>query len=322
MCAGRARASEERGCATKIISRIARLAYRRPVNAADVQTLMKFYEEGRRDGGTFEAGVQFALERMLVDPDFLLRVYRDPKPLSPQPTQPCSPQPYRLSDLEFASRLSFFLWSSIPDDQLLTLAEQRKLSDPAVLEQQVKRMLADPRASEALVNDFAAQWLNLRRVAEVVVDPERYPNYDLTLMEAFKRETELFVGSTLREDRSVLELLERRLHVRQREARQALRHSRHLRQPLPARVVARQGPARRAARAGRVVVDDVVSRSHVAGASREIPAEQHLRAADRRRRRRASIPILRRSSRAGRPRRFASGLPNIARIRRARAATP
>ena len=119
-----------------------------------------------------------------------------------------APVAYRLSDLELASRLSFFLWSSIPDDQLLTLAEQHKLSDSTVLEQQVKRMLADPRASEALVNDFASQWLNLRRVAEVVVDPERYPNYDLTLMAAFRRETELFVGSTLREDRSVIELLD------------------------------------------------------------------------------------------------------------------
>jgi mono/diheme cytochrome c family protein len=206
-----ARAAEEAACATKILSRIARLAYRRPVNAADVQTLMTFYEEGRREGGTFEAGVQFALERMLVDPDFLLRVYRDPKPTAIPNNGKAQLQlrnePYRLSDLELASRLSFFLWSSIPDDQLLTLAEQRKLGDPVVLERQVTRMLADPRSSEALVNDFAAQWLNLRRVAEVVVDPERYPNYDLTLMAAFKRETELFVGSTLREDRSVLELL-------------------------------------------------------------------------------------------------------------------
>ncbi len=199
------RATEERGCATKILSRVARLAYRRPVNAADVQTLLTFYDQGRRDEGSFDAGVQFSLERMLVDPDFLLRVYRDPKP-STQPS-PLSPEPYRLSDLELASRLSFFLWSSIPDDQLLTLAEQRNLSHPDVLERQVKRMLADPRATDALVDDFAAQWLNLRRVAEVVVDPERYPNYDLTLMDAFKRETELFVGSTLREDRSVLELL-------------------------------------------------------------------------------------------------------------------
>ena len=211
-----ARVSEETSCATKIVSRLARLAYRRPVNKADIQTLMTFYADGRRDGGSFESGVQFALERMLVDPDFLLRVYRDPrsttKPsaVSAKPSaQPSalSPQPYRLSDLELASRLSFFLWSSIPDDQLLTLAEQRKLSDPAVLEQQVKRMLADDRAVDALVNDFAAQWLNLRRVEEVVVDPERYPNYDLSLMEGFKRETELFVASTLREDQSVIELL-------------------------------------------------------------------------------------------------------------------
>ena len=204
-----ARASEENACATRILSRLARLAYRRPVNAADVRTLMTFFENGRGEGGTFESGVQFALERMLVDPDFLLRVYRDPKLSSPPSAKSSapSPQPYQLSDLELASRLSFFLWSSIPDDQLLTLAEQRKLRTPAVLEQQVKRMLADPRATDALVDDFAAQWLNLRRVAEVVVDPERYPNYDLTLMASFKRETELFVGSTLREDRSVLELL-------------------------------------------------------------------------------------------------------------------
>jgi hypothetical protein len=167
--------------------------------------LMKFFDDGRRDGGTFEAGVQFALERMLVDPDFLLRVYRDPK--APPQRPAASAESYRLSDLELASRLSFFLWSSIPDEPLLALAERGQLADPAILEQQVRRMLADSRAIEALVDDFAAQWLNLRRVAEVVVDPERYPNYDLTLMEAFTRETELFVGSTIREDRSVLELL-------------------------------------------------------------------------------------------------------------------
>ena len=194
-----ARAEAEAACATKILSRLARLAYRRPVTKDDIATLMTFFDQGRREGGRFEAGVQFALERMLVDPDFLLRVYRDPS--GP------APQPYRISDLELASRLSFFLWSSIPDDELLRLAEQRKLSDPAVLERQVRRMLADRRAADALVDDFAAQWLNLRRVAEVVVDPERYPNYDLTLMAAFKRETELFVESTLRDDRSVLELL-------------------------------------------------------------------------------------------------------------------
>jgi mono/diheme cytochrome c family protein len=187
-------ASEERGCATKILSRLARLAYRRPVTAPDVSTLLDFFETGRRDGGDFDGGIQFALERMLVDPDFILRLHRDQ-------------QTSRLSDVEMASRLSFFLWSSIPDDRLLTLAERGTLTNPPILEQEVRRMLADPRATEALVDNFAAQWLNLRRVEEVVVDPERYPNYDLSLLQAFQRETELFVGSTIREDRSVVDLL-------------------------------------------------------------------------------------------------------------------
>jgi hypothetical protein len=208
------RVSEESACATKILSSLARLAYRRPVTKADVATLMTFFAEGRRSAGTFEGGIQFALERMLVDPDFLLRVYRDregsasrPQTRAAQEAVARSPEPYRLSDIELASRLSFFLWSSIPDDQLLTLAERGRLSDPRTLEQQVRRMLNDPRAVGALVDDFAAQWLNLRRVPEVVVDPERYPNYDLTLMNSFRQETELFVGSTIRENRSVLDLL-------------------------------------------------------------------------------------------------------------------
>jgi hypothetical protein len=182
-------ASEERACATRILSRIARLAYRRPVTDGDVGTLMQFFDTGRRSGG-FDAGIQFALERMLVDPDFLLRVHRPDN-----------------AAIELASRLSFFLWSSIPDDRLLSLAERGQLSEPAVLERETRRMLADPRAVDALVNDFAAQWLNLRRVDEVVVDPARYPNYDLSLMQDLRRETELFVGSTIREDRSLVDLL-------------------------------------------------------------------------------------------------------------------
>jgi hypothetical protein len=151
---------------------------------------------------------------MLVDPEFLLRVYRDPRQSAGRVRQSAvaRPQPaatgaYRLSDLEVASRLSFFLWSSIPDDRLLTLAERGQLANPPALEKEVRRMLADPRAIDGLVGNFAAQWLNLRRVEEVVVDPERYPNYDLSLLQAFQRETELFVGSTIREDRSVAELL-------------------------------------------------------------------------------------------------------------------
>jgi hypothetical protein len=138
---------------------------------------------------------------MLVDPDFLLRVYRDP-------ARQNSAAPYRLSDLELASRLSFFLWSSIPDDRLLTRAERGELHNPAALEEEVRRMLIDPRSTDALVNDFAAQWLNLRRVEEAVVDKDRFPQYDLSLLEAFRKETELFVASTLREDRSVRDLLD------------------------------------------------------------------------------------------------------------------
>jgi hypothetical protein len=189
--------SEERACASRILSKMARLAYRRPVTNADIQTLLGFFDSGRHDGGNFDSGIQFALERLLVDPDFLLRVHRAVPPSAAS----------RISDVELASRLSFFLWSSIPDDRLLTVAERGELTNPAVLEKEVRRMLADPRAVDALVNDFAAQWLNLRRVEEVVVDPDRYPNYDESLLQAFKQETELFIASTLREDRSIVDLL-------------------------------------------------------------------------------------------------------------------
>jgi hypothetical protein len=192
-------ASEERSCATQILSRMARLAYRRPAAKADVDTLLGFFAEGRRDGNSFDAGIQFALERMLVDPDFLLRVYRDPV---------SAKGVYRLNDTELASRLSFFLWGSIPDDRLLTLAEKGELTKPATLEKEVRRMLADPRAIDALVQDFAAQWLNLRRIEEAVVDPDRYPTYDLSLIKGFREETELFVASNLREDRGVAEMLD------------------------------------------------------------------------------------------------------------------
>jgi mono/diheme cytochrome c family protein len=202
-------ATEEWTCATTILSRFARLAYRRPATNADVRTLLEFFDRGRREGGTFDAGIQFALERALVDPDFLLRVYRDPTPASPRSAvvSGFSRTVNALTDVEVASRLSFFLWSSGPDEPLLDLAERRQLTRPAVLEQQVRRMLADPRAARALVDGFAAQWLNLRRVEEVVVDPDRYPNYDESLLQAFKEETELFLTSTIREDRSVADLL-------------------------------------------------------------------------------------------------------------------
>ena len=197
-----AKADAERRCAAEILGSLARLAFRRPVTTDDLDALLTFFDAGRVEGQSFDAGIQFALERILVDPDFLLRIYRDPVD-----TAPGQPQ-HQLSDLELASRLSFFLWSSIPDARLLDLAERGELSDPATLEAEARRLLADHRAVGALVEDFAAQWLNLRRVGEVVVDPRRYPTYDETLLEAFREEVERFVASTVVEDRSVRTLLD------------------------------------------------------------------------------------------------------------------
>ena len=192
----------ERMCASEIIQAVARRAFRRPVTSDEIESLLIFFDAGRRDGQSFDSGIQFALERILVDPDFLLRVYRDP--VDAESAQ----SPYELSDIELASRLSFFLWSSIPDERLLALAERGELSDPSTLEAETRRLLADPRSTETLVNDFAAQWLNLRRVGEVVVDPRQYPTYDETLLEAFVEELERFVASTITEDQSVRGLLD------------------------------------------------------------------------------------------------------------------
>jgi len=192
--------SEEDACAERILSRLARLAYRQPPTDQDIETLLRFFEEGRaKEGGSFDTGIQLALERLLVDPDFLLRVEGDPPGAAPG-------QVYALNDLELASRLSFFLWSSIPDEELLGVAERGQLTDPAVLSRQLRRMMADPR-SEALVSNFAAQWLHLRNLAEVKAEPSVYPEFDQDLVEAFGRETELFIASTIDEDRSVLDLL-------------------------------------------------------------------------------------------------------------------
>ena len=195
-----AAASEEEACAERILSRLARLAYRRPPTVGDVETLLDFYRDGRaKAGGSFDTGIQLALERQLVDPDFLLRVLEDPPGAGPG-------QIYALGDLELASRLSFFLWSSIPDEELLDVAERGALTDPATLRRQVRRMLADPR-SQALVSNFAAQWLHLRNLDDVKAEPSVYPEFDQDLVEAFRRETALFIASTIDEDRSVLDLL-------------------------------------------------------------------------------------------------------------------
>ena len=191
-------AGGEAVCARQVLAKLARRAYRRPTTPADVQSLMSFYEAGRKDGG-FDAGMQFALEKLLVSPDFLFRVERDPAGVKPGMS-------YKVSDIELASRLSFFLWSSLPDNQLLTLAEQGRLRAPGVLEAQVKRMMADPK-SEALLTNFFGQWLMLRNMPLITRDVVEFPNFDDNLREAFRSETELFLNSQVREDHSVLELL-------------------------------------------------------------------------------------------------------------------
>ena len=188
----------EEPCAREILSTLARRAYRRPVVDADIASLVGFYQAGRQTGG-FDAGIKRALTRILVDPEFLFRLETDPPGTAPG-------SPYRLSDLELASRLSFFLWSTIPDDELLDLAAHGRLSDPAVFEGQVRRMLADRRSS-TLVTNFAAQWLHLRNMRRVTPNVNRFPEFDENLRDGFQRETELFVESQLRADRSVADLL-------------------------------------------------------------------------------------------------------------------
>jgi hypothetical protein len=189
---------DEESCAARILSSLARKAYRRPVTGEDLGILLAFYKDARSKGD-FEAGIAAAIERILLDPEFLFRIERDPRNAAPNTA-------YRISDLELVSRLSFFLWSSIPDEELLSLAERGRLRDAAVLEQQVRRMLGDAR-STALANNFAGQWLLLRNLRSFNPDPEVFPYFDDNLREAMQRETELFVESIVREDRSVTDLL-------------------------------------------------------------------------------------------------------------------
>jgi mono/diheme cytochrome c family protein len=191
-------AAEQEACAKTILSNLAHRAYRRPVSDSDTSQLMALYKTGAQSGG-FEAGVRLALQKILVSPDFLFRSEKDPAGAKPGSV-------YKVSDIELASRLSFFLWSSIPDDQLLSVAESGRLSDPAVLQAQVKRMLADSR-SQALVKNFAGQWLFLRNVARITPDTTTYPYFDENLRHALQRETELLIESQVQEDRSVADLL-------------------------------------------------------------------------------------------------------------------
>ena len=194
-----ATAKDEAACARNIASSLVKHAFRRPATAADVSRLMEFYQSGRTDNGTFDDGIEAVLQRVLADPEF---VYR----LEPEPSGLLAGKNYRISDLALASRLSFFLWSSVPDDQLIDLAAQGKLKDPAVLEKQVRRMLADPK-SEAMISNFTGQWLGVRslKASEPVVN--LFPDFDDNLRAAYQRETELFFGSVVHEDRGILDLL-------------------------------------------------------------------------------------------------------------------
>jgi hypothetical protein len=193
-----ASASEEEPCAKRILATVMRRAYRRPVNDGDVDRALRFYRDARRDSG-FENGIEMALRAVLVSPEFLFRVEQDPSGIAPRTA-------YKVSDLELASRLSFFLWSSIPDDELLDAAAQGRLKSAAEVERQARRMLADSR-SRALVDNFADQWLYLRNLASASPDMRLFAGFDDNLRRAFREETELFFESVMREDRSVLDLL-------------------------------------------------------------------------------------------------------------------
>ena len=189
---------EEEDCARQILSDLTRRAYRRPVTEADLRKPMEFFRASRAEGG-FDAGIEMALSAILVNPQFFFRIEADPPGLAPGSA-------YRVSDVQLASRLSFFLWSSIPDDELLDLASRGELSKPGVLERQARRMLADPR-SRSLVGNFAGQWLHLRNLESITPDLRLFPDFDDNLRQSFRRETELLFEEVLREDRSVLDLL-------------------------------------------------------------------------------------------------------------------
>jgi len=190
-------AAEQRACADKIVTLIGTKAYRRPLTAHDRQSLMSFYDKGAVAGG-FEEGVRTALQAVMSSPYFVFRFEMAPANIAPG-------QNYKISDYDLASRLSFFLWSTLPDEQLLALAQQHKLSDHKTLERQVARMLADPRA-EALSTRFASQWLRLQDLEKVHPDAFLFPDFNLELADAMRHETELFFNDVVRNDRSVLDL--------------------------------------------------------------------------------------------------------------------
>jgi hypothetical protein len=194
-----AKPADELTCARTILSTLARRAYRRPLKEGDLEQLLSFYQRKRNNQGNFDQGIESALQLILASPEFLFRFEADPADLP-------ADAPYRLGDLALASRLSFFLWSTIPDEQLLTVASQSRLKDAAVLDQQVRRMLTDSRA-DALVDNFAEQWLFLRNVKSTAPNMDAFPDFDDNLRQAMRQETKMFFASIMREDRNILDLL-------------------------------------------------------------------------------------------------------------------
>ena len=261
-------AEDEATCAREVLSSLARRAFRRPVTQADVDTLIGFYEAGRLEG-SFDQGIQVALERVLVDPEFLFRIERDPDGLSVGAVYP-------LSDIELASRLSFFLWSSIPDDELLAVAERGDLKVPEVLDAQVRRMLADPRAS-AMVDNFASQWLLVRNVRFAEPDRALFPRFDGNLKEALARETELFLEDQFRHDNGVLDLLSADYtFVNSRLAEHYVRDPECVRESFSPRDVGGRAPAR-AAWPRQRVDRDLVPQPDIGRVARQVGAGESVR---------------------------------------------
>jgi hypothetical protein len=262
--------ADQEPAAKRILAALMRRAYRRPVTDADLAGPLALFRQAQAEDG-FDAGIEMALSAVLVSPEFLFRVEQDPADIAPDTA-------YRISDLELASRLSFFLWSSIPDDELLDLAIAGKLKEPAVLERQVRRMLADSR-SESLVNNFASQWLHLRNLDSITPDMRCSRTSTTTSVRPSGRKPSSFSTASCARIAARSTLLRAQLHVRQRTAGQALRHPERVRQPLPAHHAGRRWPPGRPAAARQHPDGDLLCDADVAGHSRQVGARQHPRRA-------------------------------------------
>ncbi len=254
--------TEELPCAKAIITRLAREAYRRPVGENDIQGLVRMYRVGRGEKGGFDDGIRAAVQAVLASPEFIFRFERTPAGVAPNAT-------YRIADLDLAARLSFFLWSSNPDDELLKLATASKLRDPQVLEAQVRRMLADPRA-EALSAEFASYWLHLQNLKDMRPDSYQYPDFDMNLMTSMTRETQLFFNHIVRENRPHHRTAHRRLHLRRRPAGAPLRPAQRARPPLPQGARSTDERPPRPARSRQRAHAHVLRQPHLAGAARQV----------------------------------------------------